>query len=112
MLVYNIPKHRRGDTWDGIPSIGIKVNNVPVNLSGSVISMEFREDFDSPVVLTFSTLTSSIIIQNSLSSIQIPPHLIDISPGIYKYDLQVVYPDTTTKTYMGGSWEIYFDVTK
>lgn len=112
MLVYNIPKHRRGDTWDGINSIGIKINNTPVNLSGSVVTMELREDFDSPVALTFSTLTSTIHIQSSLSSINIPPRIVDIAPGVYKYDLQVIYPNSTTKTYMEGTWEIYFDITK
>jgi hypothetical protein len=112
MLTYNIPKHRRGDTWDGISGIGIKVNNIPVNLSGSTVTMEFREDFDSPVALSLSTTTSTIHIQNNLSSINIPPYIINMVPGIYKYDMQVTYPDTTTKTYMGGTWEIYFDVTK
>jgi hypothetical protein len=112
MLTYTIPKHRRGDTWDGISSIGIKVNGAPVNLSGSLITMEFREDYDSPVALTFSTATSTIIIQPSLSSIKIPPIKITIPPATYKYDLQIIYPDSTTKTYMEGSWQIYFDVTK
>lgn len=112
MLTYNIPRHLRGDTWDGINAIGIKINNIPVNLSGALVIMELREDYDSPVALTFSTATSTILIQNSLSSISIPPRIIDIPPATYKYDLQVVYSNTTTKTYMGGSWEIYFDVTK
>jgi len=112
MLTYTIPKHRRGDTWDGISSIGIKVNNVPANLSGSLVTMELREDYDTPVVLTFSTTTSTIRIQNSLSSINIPARIINIPPATYKYDLQVIYPDSTTKTYMEGTWEIYFDVTK
>ena len=112
MLTYNIPRHLRGDTWDGINAIGIKVNNIPVVLSGTLITMELREDYDTPVVLTFSTATSTILVQESLSSISIPPRLIDIPTATYKYDLQVVYPNTTTKTYMGGSWEIYFDITE
>lgn len=112
VAIYNIPKHRRGDTWDGIPSIGIKENGIPVNLSGAFISMEFREDYDSPVAFSFSTAASTILIQESLSSINIPARIIDVPPSTYLYDLQVVYPTTRTKTYLQGSWEIYFDVTK
>ena len=111
MLTYNIPKHRRGDTWDGINSIGIKVNNTPVNLSGAIVKMDFREDFDSPVVLTFSTETSTILIQPSLTSVNIPHRLINIPVGMYKYDLQVEFPTGIVKTYMNGVWEIFYDVT-
>jgi len=112
VAIYNIPKHRRGDTWDGIPAIGIKENGVPVNLSGAVISIEFREDYDAPVALTLSTLTSTISVLPTLSAVTIPAFIVNLPPATYQYDLQVVYPTTRTKTYMQGNWEIYFDVTK
>ena len=110
--IYNIPRHRRGDTWDGILALGFKENGIPVNLSGAVVSMELREDYDAPVALTFTTNDSSILIQNSLSSINIAPRIIDIPPATYLYDIQVVYPTMRVKTYLQGSWEIYFDITK
>lgn len=112
VAIYNIPRHRRGDTWDGISAVGIKENGIPVNLSGALISMEFREDYDAPVALTLSTITNTISVLPTLSAITILPIIIGIPPANYIYDLQVVYPTTRTKTYMQGSWEIYFDVTK
>lgn len=112
VATYNIPKHRRGDTWDGITAIGIKENGIPVNLSGAVISIEFREDYDTPVALTLSTLTSTISVLPTLSAVTVPAIIVDIPPATYRYDLQVVYPTTRTKTYMQGNWEISFDVTK
>jgi hypothetical protein len=112
MLTYNIPGHRRGDTWDGIPSIGIRINGIPAVLSGSLISMDFKEDYDSPVVLTLSTANSSILIQSSLSSINIPARIIDLPAATYKYELQVIYHDSVVKTYMGGTWAILPDITK
>lgn len=112
VAIYNIPKHRRGDTWDGILSLGIKENGVPVNLSGSVVSMELREDYDAPVTLTFTTTDSSISINANLSSISIPARIIDIPPSKYMYDIQVTYPTSRTKTYVQGNWEIFFDITK
>ena len=114
---YNIPKHRRGDTWKGINAIGIKINGTPIVLSDSQIDMEFREDYDAPVALKLSTTNSTISVLPSLSAFTIPPLLIDIPPATYKYDTQV----TTNKssptlsaidTYMDGTWEIYFDITK
>lgn len=108
---YNIPKHRRGDTWDGINKIGITVNGVPVNLSGAKVTMELKEDYDAPSALTLSTTTSTILILPDLSSVKILPTIVNIQPGTYKYDLQVTYPDTQIKTYLEGTWEIYFDIT-
>lgn len=112
-MTYNIPRHRRGDTWDGINTIGIKVNGVPVNLSAAEVSIEFREDYDSPVALRLSTTNSTISVLPDLSSIRILPVLIDIPPATYLYDLQATYttPPTAVKTYLEGTWEIYFDVT-
>jgi len=110
-MTYNIPRHRRGDTWDGINTIGIKVNGVPVNLSGAQVVMEFREDYDSPIALTLSTLTSTISVLPNLSSVRVLPVLIDIPPATYKWDLQFNYSNTTVKTYLEGTWEIYFDIT-
>ena len=109
---YNFPRHRRGDTWDGINTIGILVNNVPVNLSGAVITMELREDYDAPPALSLSTTTSTVSVLPSLSAFTIPPIVIDIPPATYLYDIQITYPTGTIKTYMEGKWEIYFDITK
>lgn len=109
-MTYNIPSHRRGDTWDGINSIAISVNSVPVVLSGSKITMEFRQDIDSPVVMTFSTETSTIQILNA-NTIRIPARKIEVPFGTYQYDLQVTYSTGVVKTYMSGIWEIVPDIT-
>lgn len=108
---YNIPSHRRGDTWDGINKIGITINGVPVNLAGATVTMELREDYDAPAVLTLSTTASTILVLPDLSSIQIPPVIVDVQPATYRYDIQVTYPNAQVKTYLEGKWEIYFDVT-
>jgi hypothetical protein len=112
-MIYNIPSHRRGDTWAGIGSLTIFVNSSALNLQGSDIKMEFRQSIDSPVALTLSTQTSSIIInQTTLGLIQIPPKLIEIPFGEYFYDLQITFPNGVVKTYMSGTWEITPDITQ
>lgn len=113
---YNIPKHRRGDTWKGINAIGITINDTPINLSDAQIDMEFREDYDAPVALKLSTTTSTISVLPSLSSFRVLPLVINIPPATYKYDAQVTTNKSSqtlsaVNTYMEGSWEIYFDIT-
>ena len=110
-MIYNIPPHRRGDTWPGINSITIVVNNNPLPLSGSVAKMEFREDIDAPPVLTLSTLDNSIVLSATPGVIVIPPKLINIPFGKYQYDLQVTFANGVVKTYMSGTWEIVPDIT-
>jgi hypothetical protein len=112
-MTYNIPCHRRGDTWAGISSITILVNGVPVNLQNASAKIEFRSNVDAPVALTLSTTDGSILISQPLNGkIQIPPRLIEIPYGKYYYDLQVTFPNGTIKTYMSGTWEIAFDITE
>jgi hypothetical protein len=113
MLQYTIPSHLRGDTWDGITSVILQKNGIPLNLTGATIKMEFREDIDSPVVLELSTTNSKITITNALSgTISIPETIIDIPFGKYVYDLQVTLASGYNKTYMRGTWEIVADVTQ
>lgn len=113
MLTFTIPAHRRGDTWGGINSIVISTDGTPVNLSGSSIKMQFREDIDAPVILEFSTENSIIsLIENLEGALCINPTIIDIPYGVYRYDLQVTYPNGTVKTYINGTWEIVPDITE
>ena len=109
-MIYNIPEHRRGDTWDGINKIGITQNGVPVNLTNSSIKMEFRQDVDAPVALTLSTENSGILI-TSISSIRIPSRIVEMPHSKYYYDLQVTFPTGIIKTYITGTWVIIPDIT-
>jgi hypothetical protein len=113
MQIYNIPAHRRGDTWDGINNITLAINNEPIDLTDAVITMELREEVDSPVVLTFSTVNDTILITDAVNgAFSIPEIIVDIPFGKYIYDIQVVLASGKTKTYIGGTWEIASDVTE
>jgi hypothetical protein len=113
MALYNIPTHRRGDTWDGISSISISRNDLPFNLADKTAKMQLREDIDSPVVLELSIENGKILYNDNNNSLQIPPQIINILPGTYKYDLQVTsFDGTFNKTYIEGSWTIIADITE
>jgi hypothetical protein len=114
---YNIAKHRRGDTWPGIKAIGITINGSPIDLSDAQIDMELKRDYDYPAVLKLSTTTSTISVLPQLSAFTILPQVIEIPPAIYKYDIQIkTHISSSTlsavNTYIEGTWEIYFDITR
>lgn len=109
--IYNIPDHLRGDTWNGITSISLSKDGIPLNLSGANILMQFRKDIDSPVNLELSSDNGGIVITDDINGlISIPPILITMQYGTYQYDLQVVLSDGYTKTYMKGIWKIVGDI--
>lgn len=113
MKVYTIPPHRRGDTWNGINTISFTVSGTPLNFTGANVKMEFRQKTDTPVTFSFSTETSEIqFVDAGNGVIRIMPQIIEVPPSKYYYDLQVIYPNGVTKTYMVGTWTVFADITK
>jgi hypothetical protein len=113
MKAYTIPAHRRGDTWNGINTISFTASATPLNFSGASVKMEFRQKPDYPVTFTFSTENNQIqFVDASKAIIRIMPQIIEVPPGKYYYDLQVIYPNSVVKTYMVGTWNIFADITK
>jgi len=111
-MIYNIPPARRGDTWDGINSIAVKVSGVPLNFSGCEVAMQFRESVDAPVALTLSTINSAIeVITPGMTAVRVKPFIVDIPYGKYYYDFQVTTAAGYIKTYMAGFWPITSDIT-
>ena len=112
MKLYTIPAHRRGDTWDGLSSIGVEINGAPASLTGATITMELKQTPSSPTALKFSTIDSTITILPSLTAFSIPARIINVPPASYFYDIQINFPSGIIKTYMGGKWEILYDITE
>jgi hypothetical protein len=111
-MTYTITPHKRGDTWDGISSISFNVNGVPINLTNANVAIEFRQNMDYPVALRLEVGDGIEIVNPSTGTIRILPRIIQMPPGKYLYDLQIVFSDGTIKTYMSGSWEILPDITE
>jgi hypothetical protein len=106
---FDFPTHRSGDTWRGISSITILDHEVPIDLTGCKIYIQFRSiyNFASPVVLTLTTEDNTIKIENAVNGIiSIPEQIINVPVGRYRYDLQIDFPDGASMTYMEGEFEI------
>jgi len=112
---YKFPKHITGDTWDGISSITILSQGSAIDLTNCDVNIQIRswKNLASPVVFEFSTITNNIlIILPTLGVINIPPQIVDVPVGLYKYDLKVKFPTGVIKTYLQGDWEIIPSITR
>jgi hypothetical protein len=115
---YNIPDHISGDTWDGVSSITILSQGLPVDLTDCNINLQVRSanSVASPVFIEFSTIDDTILIVEPLSGIIcIPPRIVNIPVGNYNYDLQVTFPiipNAYIKTYLKGDWKILSTTTR
>lgn len=105
-MIYNIPTHVAGDTWLGINSITISSSSNPINLQGAEVFFELKSYYNhaSPIVLELSNNDNTIEIINT-NTIRIPPVIIDIPVGSYRYSLKVK-TTSLSKTYMQGKWDI------
>jgi len=110
---YNFPTHIKGDTFDGA-TFNIKVNDVSVDLTGTIITMDLRLTLDG---ISQKRLTSvgdadiTIALPETLGQFSINNQIIDVDAGKYYYDIQILFPDSTVKTYIRGIWLITQDVT-
>ena len=104
MQNYNLKPVNSGNTYKGakftLPS------EQTYSLTGATILMQVRDEFDTPVVATF-TLTKLSEYQFS-----IPPQVINIKAGTYNYDILIIFADGRKKTYIGGEWTIEPVVTR
>ena len=106
---YDFSIHTSGDTWLGVNSITIKSSGVPVDLTDCIVIIKVKSilHLASPVFYQFSSEEGTILVISPTQGIlSIPPQIVDIPPGEYRYDLNVEFPTGIKKTYLKGDWEI------
>lgn len=105
--------HLRGDTFDEV-AFQINVDNVALNLTGFVITMQLRTECGGVVALNLTSVSSAgITITNAAQGqFKINKQIIDIDEGLYLYDIQLKYPNNDVKTYISGEFLINCDITR
>jgi hypothetical protein len=114
MQKYNFKEQISGDTFSGL-SFSMNVNETPLNLTGAAIKIEFKRVGQSKAALTLSNSEGGKIAINSDGTLglwSINPFKVELPAGIYEYDIQFTFPNTTVKTYIYGEWKIRKQVTK
>ena len=110
---YNFPNHVKGDTFDGV-LFTLTVNTVALNLTGAVINMDLRLTKTGVSVERFTSVADEHITISATptdGTFTFNEQIISVDAGNYFYDIEIVFPDTTVKTYIAGRWNIIQDVT-
>lgn len=113
MAHYNFPAHIKGDTFNGI-LFTVTVNSAPLDLTDAEINMDLRLTPDTAVIAEhFDSDGNGITIDAvpATGKFTFDAQIINISAANYYYDIEVTFPSTAVKTYIGGRWNILQDVT-
>ena len=98
----------RGDDWKY--TIPVKdTNNADFDWTGfTTPQSEMRRQIDDPspvAVFTVTLETGKVILELANTS------TVNIEPGTYVYDIQVIFPDLRKQTIIGGNFTVEADVT-
>jgi hypothetical protein len=108
MQTFNLSQHITGDTWNGIPSIIIHRDNIPLDLTNARVEFHVKFQIDAPTVFKITSDNGSIIILDPPTdgTIQIPPQIVDIPPANYIWSLKVTLGSGEIDTFVSGNWNV------
>ncbi len=107
---YNIQLWRN-DSW--VQTFAITAENVPVNLTGSTITIQVRKTANASAVdLSLSTGGNGITISGVGNNQIVLNKVVNIAAGNYLYDMNVTSPSGVVKTYVWGTFLVQEDITK
>jgi len=111
-MSYNFT-HIKGDTFEEV-NFALLKNNVVINLTGATIRMQLRSECGGLIALSLTSVASAgITITNAAGGLfKINKQIINIASGNYLYDLEIVFADTTVKTWLSGEFLIECDITR
>jgi hypothetical protein len=107
---YNIQLWRN-DSW--VQTFAITAENVPVDLTGSTITIQVRKTANATAVdLSLSTGGNGITISGAGNNQIVLNKVVNIAAGNYLYDMNVTFPSGVVKTYVWGTFLVQEDITK
>jgi hypothetical protein len=104
--------HIKGDTFEAV-NFEIKVDDVVVDLSDTIIRMQLRKVYGGVVALDLTSVANAgITITDAVDGLfKINEQIINIEADNYIYDIQFNF-DGIVKTYISGNFLIKNDVTR
>ena len=103
----------RGDTWQRVWTLKSKVTKQPVPLSGVTARLHVRDNAKA-LLYAASTVNGDIVVDSvagRLSLTVAASVTATWTPGNYKFDLELTYPDGTVKTYESNVLAVLEDQT-
>lgn len=103
----------RGVTFNEYP-FEIIIDNVPLNLTGSVIKMDIKKNACSLSALTLTSVANAgITITNAVNGqFKINEQIISIPASNYQYDIQITLADGNVNTWVGGLFQVINTITQ
>ena len=109
---YDILDQYKNDTFDGV---GFTLQNeaeAPIDLTGASIKIQFRHRSRGGAVVKEITNVDGITIENAANGMfKIDSFIIDWTPELYYYDVEIIFNDGTVKTYIQGKLKVIQDIT-
>lgn len=102
---YNLPTAKEGNTF---LAVQMELPNEPAyNLTGATIKMDLKPNLNAATVATLSNTGENPKIEIiSDYGFQIIEHNLEIPPGLYGYDILIIFASGARSTYVGGTWRI------
>ena len=110
--VYNYGNQYRGDTLDSVQFTLIdKDTSLPIDLTGASLKIQFRKPFKGATQLTITDGSGITIVSPTTGRLIIDSFILDWDPGVYLYDIEITFANSTVKTYVRGSINVISDAT-
>ena len=103
---YNFKDHYRGSTFQ---AVGLKFN---FDITGATIICQIKQNTSSKFIHEWRTginITVNDLVTGDISLDKIS--IFTPQAGNYVYDLQIIFPNTDSETYMVGTLKVIQDVT-
>lgn len=111
--VIKINDQYKGDTYDGIQFTILNTEgNTPIDLTGVSIRSQFRFGSKTGGIQKEITNGNGITIDDAVNGVfSIDSFIIDWSPDIYYFDVQITFSNGIVRTYIQGTIKVIQDIT-
>ena len=114
MAIYNFPTQLSGDSFDGVNWTLTDANGDPMPITDATVKIQFRARTKTGAIalelseadgIALGGVDSNEITVNAINAV-------NLTPGIYYYDVEITFSDGSVKTYIEGTWTINQDTTR
>tara|TARA_R110002153_G_scaffold59259_2_gene161951 strand:- start:5906 stop:6262 length:357 start_codon:yes stop_codon:yes gene_type:complete len=111
--IVQIDNQYKGDTYDGVQFTLLNTqDNTPIDLTGVAIKSQFRYDSKIGGIQKEITDGNGITIDDAVNGVfSIDSFIIDWSPDIYYFDVQITFANGIVRTYIQGTIKVIQDIT-
>lgn len=105
--------HIKGDTFEEV-NFQINFNSSPFNLTGCVLKMQLRKEYQGLVFLSLTSVANAgiTIVNASAGTFKINKQIINIEAFDYLYDIELTKSNGDKKTWISGNFLVTNNVTE